>query len=165
MKFDVNVHYPNVLIQARKAVSQMHVDLDPDDIAHAVTLRVLENNPDMEFPNTYTDRAVRNQILMGIKNRAYRDTQALKARGDETEVEANFILPTPNYDDKLLCEQLLAHCTPEERYYFKRKADGLDWGEIAAEVGLTLPAVKTTVHRARAKMAKRANFKILKAAA
>lgn len=164
MKFDVNVHYPRILKQSEYAVNRFHAFVDPADIAQVVTLKLLENEPDMEFPNAYIDRAVTNQVFMWL-NRQKRTPEFQPLFIDEDGTEAEFLGDFPAYDAKILCNQLLASCTPEERYYFKRKADGLDWGEIAAEVGLTLPAVKTAVHRARAKMAKRANFKILKAVA
>jgi RNA polymerase sigma-70 factor (ECF subfamily) len=105
-------------------------------------------------------RIVRNTCLMRLRSRRRRPEVSLDVRTDEGVFSREVVDVAPLCEDDLLAEELGQHIRrvaadlPEAYLVIHQMADLQDRSmkEIADELGISVPNVKTRLHRARSRM-------------
>lgn len=151
---------PRVYSMARRMVSN---DIDAEDVTQDVLLQVVRNLPsfrgDSAFP-TWLHRVTVNAALSHRRRQAVRATHGVKNTSDLFKDEEPMQAPDPALppDDLALSaesrqriEQAVAELPTAYRTVFVlADIEGLPNGEIAERLEMSLPAVKSRLHRARA---------------
>jgi RNA polymerase sigma-70 factor (ECF subfamily) len=149
---------PRVFSVARRMVSS---DVDAEDVTQEVLLQVVRKLPSFRgestFP-TWLHRVTVNAALSHRRRQAVRDElrHSLDARAEDEAVATAIRTPPP---DDLLCdsetqeliERAIASLPEAYRCVFVlADVEGLPNADVAGQLGMSLPAVKSRLHRARA---------------
>jgi RNA polymerase sigma-70 factor, ECF subfamily len=152
---------PRVFNMARRMV---HSDVDAEDVTQDVLLQVVRKLPsfrgDSAFP-TWLHRVTVNTALTHRRRQASRQQHGLAGSldvSDETPHDGGRRVLAP--DDPILDRELrqlidraIDELPPEYRAVFVlADVEGLPNAEIGQRLGLSLPAVKSRLHRARGMM-------------
>lgn len=154
---------PRVFTMARRMVSN---DMDAEDVTQDVLLQVVRKLPtfrgESAFP-TWLHRVTVNAALTHRRRQAIRQERGLRNSLDVYgEDEQPFTTPNskamPTPDDQMLTretrqliEQAIDSLPQAYRVVFVLSdIEGLPNAEIAAQLNMSLPAVKSRLHRARA---------------
>lgn len=150
---------PRVYNVARRMVSS---DIDAEDVTQEVLLQVVRKLPsfrgDAAFP-TWLHRVTVNAALSHRRRQAVRHDHGMRNAGDlgddgALEVPGGFLSP----DDEVLSgetRQLIDDAVAALPWAYRvvfllADIEGLPNAEIAERLDMTLPAVKSRLHRARA---------------
>jgi RNA polymerase sigma-70 factor (ECF subfamily) len=146
---------PRVYNVARRMVAN---DIDAEDVTQDVLLQVVRKLPsfrgEAKFP-TWLHRVTVNAALTHRRRQAVRDERAL---GDDQESLGGDDRHSPGPDDQLLSEEArqlidraIEGLPPAYRTVFVlADVEGLPNAVIAEKLDMSLPAVKSRLHRARA---------------
>jgi RNA polymerase sigma-70 factor (ECF subfamily) len=147
---------PRVFNVARRMVSS---DTDAEDITQDVLLQVVRKLPtfrgDAAFP-TWLHRVTVNTALSHRRRQATRQDHIRSATGGDQPLEvAGAELPPEGVVQSAETKRLLAQAIEQlpEAYrvvFVLADVEGLPNAEIADRLEMTLPAVKSRLHRARA---------------
>jgi RNA polymerase sigma-70 factor (ECF subfamily) len=146
---------PRVFNVARRMVAN---DTDAEDVTQDVLLQVVRKLPtfrgDAKFP-TWLHRVTVNAALTLRRRQAVREERAL---GEEQEAVGADELKTPAPEDQLLSDearQLIDRAVESlpsayRNVFVLADIEGLPNAVIGERLGMSLPAVKSRLHRARA---------------
>ncbi len=146
---------PRVFNVARRMVAN---DTDAEDVTQDVLLQVVRKLPtfrgDATFP-TWLHRVTVNAALTLRRRQAVREERAL---GEEQEAVGADELKTPAPEDQLLSDearQLIDRAVESlpsayRTVFVLADVEGLPNAVIGERLGMSLPAVKSRLHRARA---------------
>ena len=151
---------PRVYNMARRMVSN---DIDAEDVTQDVLLQVVRKLPtfrgDAAFP-TWLHRVTVNAALTHRRRQAVRASHGIRNVGDITNDDEPFQaadrLPPPDglalgAETRRLIEQAIAELPLAYRTVFAMAdVEGMPNAEVADRLDMTLPAVKSRLHRARA---------------
>lgn len=152
---------PRVYHVARRMVAS---DMDAEDITQDVLLKVVRKLPnfrgDSTFP-TWLHRVTVNAALTHRRRQAVRHERALAGSldvRDDASWEGSHRTLGPDdqilgHELRQLIEQAMESLPPVyHRVFVLADIDGRSNAEIAADLGMSLPAVKSRLHRARGMM-------------
>src|SRR4051812_1444412 len=150
---------PRVYNVARRMVSS---DVDAEDVTQEVLLQVVRKLPtfrsDAAFP-TWLHRVTVNAALSHRRRQAVRQEHGMRNAGDlgddsALEVPGGFLSPDDealSVETRYLIDRAIAELPWAYRVVFTlADIEGLPNAEIAERLDMTLPAVKSRLHRARA---------------
>lgn len=121
-------------------------DLDPDDLLHAVLVRVLPAHSlhTMDNPGAYVRRAIVNQVKSELrKRRTQRLTVDLLKHTDHREAQ-------PDYPSDL--SELMSLRPVERAVLYLHDIEGHPFDEVATMIGITAGNARVTASRARQKL-------------
>jgi RNA polymerase sigma-70 factor (ECF subfamily) len=153
---------PRVYSVARRMVGS---DFDAEDVTQDVLLQVVRKLPEFRGESalpTWLHRVTVNAALTHRRRQAVRDDRrpllSLDAHGEDEPVAAPGSRPAPPPDEQVVgheLKQLIDRAVEElpESYrevFVLADIEGLPNADIAHRLGMSLPAVKSRLHRARA---------------